>query len=87
MTVVPWKQGKILVWDATCSDTLAPFHSSLAIRESGAIAADAEYHKRQKYAHLENTNFFVPVGVETLGVLRGGGGSSISFQGHWSAPF
>ena len=34
-------------------------------------SADAEYRKRQKYAHLENTHFFVPVGVETLGVFGG----------------
>ena len=23
-TVVPWKCGRVLVWDATCTDTLAP---------------------------------------------------------------
>ena len=51
-TVVPWKWGKVLVWDVTCLDTLAPSYSSLAIRESGAVAADAKYRKRQKYAHL-----------------------------------
>ena len=33
-TLVPWKK-----WDATCPDTLAPSHSSLAIREAGAVAA------------------------------------------------
>ena len=69
-TVVPWKREKVLIWDATCPDTLAPFHSSLAIRESSAVAADAKYRKRQKYAHLENTHFFVSVAVETLGVFR-----------------
>ena len=67
-TIVPWKQGKILVWDATCPDTLAPSHSLLAIREAGAVAADAEFKKRQKYAHLDSSHFFVPVAVETLGV-------------------
>ena len=56
-TVVPWKRGKVLVWDATCLDMLAPSYSTLAITESGAVIADAKYHKRQKYAHLENTHF------------------------------
>ena len=55
-TIVPWKRGKILVWDATCPDTLAPSHSSLAIREAGAVTADAEFKKRQKYAHLDSSH-------------------------------
>ena len=29
-TVVPWKCGRVLVWDATCTDTLAPSHRALA---------------------------------------------------------
>ena len=57
------------MWDATCPDTLAPSHSSLAIREAGAVAADAEFKKHQKYAHLDSSHLFVPVAVETLGVL------------------
>lgn len=32
-SAVPWKQGKILVWDATCADTLALSHRDLAVRE------------------------------------------------------
>ena len=56
-TVVPWKRGKVLVRDATCFDTLAPSHSSLAIRESGAVAADAEYRKRPNM-HIWRTVIF-----------------------------
>ena len=68
-TVVHWKRGKVLLWDATCLDMLTPSHSLLAIRELGTVAADAEYHKRQKYAHLKNAHFLVSVAVETLGVF------------------
>ena len=68
-TLVPWKRGRVLVWDATCPDTLAPSHSSLANREAGAVAADAEHRKQQEYAHLDGSLFFVPVAVETLGVF------------------
>ena len=68
-SIVPWKCGKVLVWDATCPDTLAPSHSSLAVREAGAVAADAEYRKTQKYTHLSSSHNFVPIAVETLGVF------------------
>ena len=65
----PWQCGKLLVWDATCPDTLAPSHSTLATREAGAVAADAEHKKTQKYMHLLPTCHFIPVAVETLGVF------------------
>ena len=51
-SIVPWKGGKVLVWDATCPDTLAPSYSTVAVREAGAVAADAEYKKTQKYSHI-----------------------------------
>ena len=68
-SIVPWKGGKVLVWDATFPDTLAPSYSTLAVREAGAVAADAEYKKTQKYSHLSSSHCFVPVAVETLGVF------------------
>ena len=42
----------MLVWDATCPDTLAPSYSTLAVREAGAVAADAEYKKTRVLAPL-----------------------------------
>ena len=68
-SIVPWKGGKVLVWDATFPDTLAPSYSTLAVREAGTVAADAEYKKSQKYSHLSSPHYFVPVAVETLGVF------------------
>ena len=44
-SLVSWKGGKILVWDVTCPDTLASSYVSLAVREPGAVAAEAEYTK------------------------------------------
>ena len=38
MSIIPWKRGKVLVWDATCPDTLAPSYITLASREAGAVA-------------------------------------------------
>ena len=68
-SVVPWRCGKIFVWDATCVDTLAPSHQALAAREPRAVAVDGESKKLSKYAHLESTHHFVPVAVEKLGAL------------------
>ena len=33
------------------------------------MAAEMEHRKRMKYAHLDTNHFFVPVAVETLGVM------------------
>ena len=67
-TVMPWKTGRVLVWDATCPDTFAPSHISLATREAGAVAAQAEQRKHMKYAELKASHHFVPVAIETTGV-------------------
>ena len=67
--MVPWRGGKMLVWDTTCPDTLAPSYSSLATREAGAVAEEAERRKKAKYSHLERSHCFIPVAVETFGVF------------------
>ena len=67
--MVPWQRGKLLVWDATCLDTFAASHRETAVREPGAVAAAAEHCKRSKYCNLDATHHFVPIAVETLGVL------------------
>ncbi|XP_072947093.1 uncharacterized protein [Epargyreus clarus] len=41
MTLVPWKQGRSLVWDATCVDTLAPSHISVTSTHAGGVAEAA----------------------------------------------
>lgn len=67
LTLVPWKNGKCLVWDATCVSTVAACHLSRSIHSSAAAAEDAACRKRQKYAALEAQYLFVPIAVETLG--------------------
>ena len=68
-SMVPRRGGKVLVWDATCPDTLAPSHLTLAVKEAGAVAAEADYKKTLKYMHLDSSHCIVPVAVETLGVF------------------
>ena len=66
---MPWMGGKVLVWDVTCPDTLAPSYSSVAAREAGAVASEVERRKRAKYTHLNPSHHFVPIAVETLGAF------------------
>ena len=44
----------MLICDTTCPDTLAPY-LSIAVREAGVVATDAEY---QKSSHLDSTHCF-----------------------------
>ena len=42
VSIVPWKEGKVLVWDATCPDTLDPSYLTIASAEAGAVARVAD---------------------------------------------
>ena len=41
-SIVPWKEGRALVWDVTCPDTLAHSYQQISVREAGSVAAEAE---------------------------------------------
>ena len=57
------------MWDATCPDTLAPSYVSIASAEAGAVAREAEHRKQAKYCHIEDSHYFVPIAIETLGTM------------------
>ena len=63
-TLVPWKGGRVLVWDITCADTLAPSHRQLASGEAGAVAASAKQRKKNKY--LEATHLYTQTLTNTV---------------------
>ncbi|CAH2232150.1 jg20825 [Pararge aegeria aegeria] len=67
MTLIPWRLGRSLLWDATCVDTLAASHIQATSSMVGAAASSAEQAKRRKYENLDSSFIFVPFGVETLG--------------------
>ena len=69
ITLVPWENGKLLIWDATCCDTLAHSYLSVASSESRAVAAEAEWRKQLKYAQLSKSLLFIPLAFETLGAI------------------
>ena len=39
MSIVPWSSGRLLVWDATCPNTLAASYRGQATAEAGKVAA------------------------------------------------
>ena len=55
--------------DATCPDTLAPSYLTIVSAEAGAVAREAEHRKQMKYSHLEDSHYFVPIAIETLGAM------------------
>ena len=42
VSIIPWFSGRLLVWDATCSDTLAYSNLPAAVTEAGAVTLQAE---------------------------------------------
>ena len=69
LSLVPWKEGKPLIWDATCPDTFAVSHVGSAYKTSGTVAEQAEESKCSKYPSLRSSYHFVPVGIDTSGVF------------------
>ena len=68
LTLLPWSRGKSLVWDFTCSDSLAPSHVQQTSVEAGKSAIQAEKKKLSHYEGLSASGYIVmPVAVETLG--------------------
>ena len=51
--MIPWSEGRFLVWDATCVDTFCESHRQRAVQKEGGVAAHAEKGKARKYAHLD----------------------------------
>ena len=73
------------MWDVTCPDTFAPFHLPSATREAGAVAAQTEWNKQEKYASINQRHNFTPVAIKTAGgrVFHVSEGSGLSSQtGH-----
>ena len=69
LTVLPWANGRCLVWDFTCPDTLAANHLNRAVVSPGSVANDAEVRKKAKYLSLAPFYNLKPIAVETLTAL------------------
>ena len=62
MTLISWRNGKSLVWDAACVDTVALSHIESIFSTAGSAAAVAEILKRRH----SSSSVFMPFGMETL---------------------
>ena len=69
LTLVPWSNGKCLVWDATCSDTICKTYVEASSRTAGSAAERREKQKRSLYRNLGNNYIFCVFAVETLGTF------------------
>ena len=67
LTLIPWSQGRCLLWDFTCSDTLAQSHVHQSSVDAGSAANAAEARKLAHYSDLSHDYVFAPVAIETLG--------------------
>jgi hypothetical protein len=73
LTLIPWKGGKAVTWDATVADTIAESYLAKTAIEAGAAAEAAAGRKEVKYAQITNTHHFVPLAFETLGPINSKG--------------
>ena len=81
MSLFPWKNGKLLVWDFTCVHTTAPSNVHLSERGPGKVADEAEARKLRKYKSLENDFIVTPVAAETFGAWGSSGHNLIKLVG------
>lgn len=81
LTLIPWRMGRCLVWDATVIDTLAASYLSEASVTVGAAAERAAARKHEKYHPLASTHLFVPLAFETMGPINSEGLAFLSDLG------
>jgi hypothetical protein len=70
ITLIPWLCGKPLLWDVTCTNTLAQSYIRLSSKKAGEAARLRENLKKSKYLTMETNNnyyYFVPIAVEIMG--------------------
>ena len=69
LTIVPWANGRTLVWDVTCWDSFAPSNISKTSTQAGSLANFAASRKRALYDELAVTHIFQPIAFESTGVF------------------
>ena len=77
-TSLPFKGGKALAWDATCTDLFSNSNLCSTILKPGSASSATEHLKRRKYSQLVADFEFVPVAVETSGIIGSAGCSLLT---------
>ena len=78
VTSFPFKGGKALAWDETCTDSFSTSKLYSTILNPGSASSAAEDLKRQKIYQLVADFEFVPVAVETSGIIGSAGCSLLT---------
>ena len=78
LTMIHWRAGRHLVWDATVVDTISPTNVQAAAATAGSAAETATERKNAKYIELLKTHFFVSLALETLGPINTAGQNFLS---------
>jgi hypothetical protein len=81
LTLIPWRAGRCLIWDATVTDTSAISYLPDTSRAAGAAAERAAVLKHTKYCQLSETHLFIPLAFETLGPINNEGLAFLSALG------
>ena len=69
LTYTTWSEGKCLIWDFTCGDTLCESYVRKASKQACSPATERENKKVEKYLNLSDNYHFVPVDAETYGAF------------------
>ena len=56
-------------WRVTVQDSYADSHLTATLSAAGSASSEAAIHKTAKYISIASTHLFVPVAIETSGVL------------------
>ena len=83
ITLIPWREGKCLAWDATVGDTFMPTYLSATSVKAGAAADHLASKKRIKYADLRHNFYFCPIAVETMGPIEDEGAELLTSIGRY----
>src|SRR3989442_3646663 len=67
ITLVPWRGGRALAWDATIASTLADSYLDASSIRAGTASESASARKVMKYTGLSLQFSFQPVALESLG--------------------
>ena len=65
MRLIPWQGEKNVTWDVTVTDTVVDCYLHLSAAFTGSAAEGAASRKERKYAALDHSYTFIPLGFET----------------------
>ena len=70
MTLIPWQGEKNVTLNVTVTDTGADSYLHLSAACAGSAAEGAASRKERKYAALDHSYTFIPLGFETYGPIN-----------------